>query len=85
VAQELHEPLPWTAGVFQYALQGLYEFDVAEEAAILEWAAEAAKAPAGSRTSARHAQCATFLNWLREAEEDDEGEEDEEEDGDEDE
>lgn len=63
-------------------LHALYLCDVLPEPAIVKWAEGAQAAPAGSKRKVRHGQCAAFLKWLEEAEEDESGSEEEESDED---
>ncbi|KAI9187864.1 eukaryotic translation initiation factor 5 [Blastocladiella emersonii ATCC 22665] len=63
-------------------LKNIYELDLVDEAAILAWGARATKKWTGKKALSQQVRDAAeaFLNWLKEAEEDDSEEEDSEED-----
>lgn len=68
---------PWGGG--EQVLKVLYDKDIVDEKAFLDWADEKEHAEEHERVFL--AKAARFITWLREAEEEDEEETDEESDG----
>ena len=68
------EAEPCLGEIFEHLLLQLYELpgEVMPEVAIFAWADGASRAPPGSSLQKLHAQSSAFLQWLKEAEEEDE-------------